>query len=246
MLSTLLAEIYGPDTKTRRAVAEETKALFKSVPYIVDVDDSYGLPRPRLRITIDQDKLEYFGVEQSDVYDTINALLGGVPVGYSHRGADRDPIEIVVRVPKSDLSWSQKLASTPVPANAQPGNKAVVELGDIVSVNEEQGSPVIFRRDGHYADMVTAELAGEFEAPIYGMLAVDKLIKSHDWGKLPRPENSVARPAVRRNEAVSTLGRRVGSNLRHLPRHGRGIRDRHSGHLRPGGCAIRQLQAAAW
>jgi multidrug efflux pump subunit AcrB len=187
VLSTLLAEIYGPDTKTRRAVAEETEKLFKSVPYIVDVDNSWGDPRPRLRISIDQDKLEYFGVEQSDVYDTLNALLGGQPVGYSHRGEDRDPIEIVVREPKSDLTWSQKLASTPVPANAQPGSKAVVQLGDVVSVKEERGSPVIFRRDGHYADMVTAELAGEFESPIYGMFAVDKLVKEHDWGKLPRP-----------------------------------------------------------
>ncbi|MBI3676058.1 MAG: efflux RND transporter permease subunit [Proteobacteria bacterium] len=187
VLSTLLAEIYGPNTRTRRAVAEETRKIFQSVPYIVDVDDSWGQPRPRLRISIDQDKLEYFGVEQSDVYDTLGALLGGVPVGYSHRGEDRNPIEIVVRLPKSDLAWSQKLASTPVPANAQPGNKAVVELGDVVSVTQEVGSPVIFRRDGHYADLVTAELAGEFEAPIYGMFAVDNLVKSHAWGKLPQP-----------------------------------------------------------
>ena len=187
VLATLLAEIYGPDTKTRRAVADQTKALFKSVPYIVDIDNSYGRPRPRLRITIDQDKLEYFGVEQSDVYDTLSGLLGGVPVGYSHRGEDRNPIEIVVRLAKSDLAWTEKLASTPVPANAQPGNKAVVELGDIVRVTKEVGSPVIFRRDGHYADLVTAELAGQYEAPIYGMFAVDDLIKSHDWGKLPQP-----------------------------------------------------------
>jgi multidrug efflux pump subunit AcrB len=187
VLSTLLAEIYAPDGKTRRAVAREVEGIFKSVPYIVDVDDSWGEPRPRLRISIDQDKLEYFGVEQSDVYDTLSALLGGLPVGYSHRGQDRDPIEIVVREPKSDLAWTEKLASTPVPANAQPGNKAVVELGDVVSVREEQGSPVIFRRDGHYADMVTAELAGEFESPIYGIFAVDKLVRSHNWGKLAAP-----------------------------------------------------------
>jgi multidrug efflux pump subunit AcrB len=187
VLSTLLAEIYGPDSITRRAVAEETQKLFKSVPYIVDVDNSWGEPRPRLRISIDQDKLEFFGVEQSDVYDTLKALLGGQVVGYSHRGTDRDPIEIVVREPKTDLSWSQKLASTPVPANAQPGNKAVVELGDVVSVTEEKGTPMIFRRDGHYADMVTGELAGAFEAPLYGMMAVDKLVNRHDWGALPKP-----------------------------------------------------------
>jgi multidrug efflux pump subunit AcrB len=187
VLSTLLAEVYGPDSQTRRAAAQEIEKLFRQVPYIVDVDNSWGDPRPRVRISIDEDKLEYFGVEQSDVYDTLKALLGGVPVGYSHRGTDRDAIEIVVREPKSDLSWSQKLASTPVPANAQPGNKAVVELGDVVSVSEEKGTPVIFRRDGHYTDMVMAELAGEFEAPLYGMMAVDKLVKSHDWSTLPRP-----------------------------------------------------------
>ena len=43
---------------------------------------------------IDQDKLEYFAVEQRDVYDTVSLLLGGVSVGYSHRGEGRDPIEI--------------------------------------------------------------------------------------------------------------------------------------------------------
>lgn len=187
VLSTLLAEIYAPDGKTRRAVAREVESIFKSVPYIVDIDDSWGEPRPRLRISIDQDKLEYFGVEQSDVYDTLSGLLGGLPVGYSHRGQDRDPMEIVVRQAKNDLSWTERLASTPIPANAQPGNKAVVELGDVVSVKEEQGSPVIFRRDSHYADMITAELAGEFESPIYGIFAVDKLIRAHNWGKLPAP-----------------------------------------------------------
>ena len=71
VLATLLAEIYGPDAATRRAVAAEVKKVFRSVPFVVDVGDSYGQPRPRLRIAIDQDELEYFGVEQNDVYDTI-------------------------------------------------------------------------------------------------------------------------------------------------------------------------------
>ena len=106
VLATLLAEIYGPDAATRRAVAEQVKTLFRSVPFIVDVGDSYGHPRPRLRVAIDQDELEYFGVEQSDVYDTVQALFGGIRVGYSHRGEERDPIEIRIGLPKSDLSWS--------------------------------------------------------------------------------------------------------------------------------------------
>jgi multidrug efflux pump subunit AcrB len=187
VLATLLAEVYGPDSKTRRTVVAELKKIFASVPYIVDVDDSIGEPRPRLRISIDQDRLEFFGVEQRDVYDTIQALFGGTTVGYSHRGEGRNPIEIVVRLPKRALSWNELLASTPVPANSVPGNKTVVELGDVVRVTNETGSPAIFRRDGRFADMVMAELAGTYEAPIYGILAVDAAVAGHDWGALTKP-----------------------------------------------------------
>ncbi len=187
VLATLLAEVYGPNSATRRAVVAELRKIFASVPYVVDVDDSIGRPQPRLRISIDQDRLEFFGVEQRDVYDTIQALFGGTTVGYSHRGEDRNPIGIVVRLPKRDLSWSELLASTPVAANSVPGSKAVVELGDVVRVSQETGSPTIFRRDGRFTDMVMAELAGAYEAPIYGILDVDKLVAAHDWGALPRP-----------------------------------------------------------
>jgi len=114
-------------------------------------------------------------------------LFGGTAVGYSHRGEGRNPIEIVVRLPKRVLSWSELLASTPVPANSVPGNKTVVELGDIVRVSKELGSPAMFRRDGRFADAVLAELAGAFEAPIYGILDVNKLVDGRDWGSLGKP-----------------------------------------------------------
>jgi multidrug efflux pump subunit AcrB len=187
VLSTLVAEIYGPDANTRRAVAREVETIFRQIPFIVDVDNSYGAQRPRTRISIDQDSLEYFGVEQRDVYDTIAALLKGVPVGYSHRGEGRYPVEISLRLPASDRGWSERLASTPVPANTLPGNRTIVELGDVVRVSQESSSFTIFRRDGFEADLVTAEMAGTFEAPIYGMLAVNGLVEKHTWGNLPKP-----------------------------------------------------------
>lgn len=182
VLATLLAEIYGPDQASRQKTVEEVKKLFASVPYIVDIDDSIGEPRPRLHIEIDQDRLEFFGVEQQDVYDTIQALFGGVSVGYSHRGQGREPLEISIRLPKTDLNWNERLASTPIPANALPGDRSVVELGDVVRISEEPGSPTLFRHNGHFTDMVMAELAGAYEAPVYAMLDVGKKIAAHDWG----------------------------------------------------------------
>jgi multidrug efflux pump subunit AcrB len=55
-------------------------------------------------------------------------------------------------------------------------------------VTREAGSPTIFRRDGRFTDMVMAEVAGAYEAPIYGMLEVAKRIDAHEWGKLGKPD----------------------------------------------------------
>ncbi|NBC34727.1 MAG: AcrB/AcrD/AcrF family protein [Alphaproteobacteria bacterium] len=173
VLATLLAEIYGPDRETRRAAADRVRDIYEAVPFIVDVDDSLGEPADRLRFVIDQDNLEFHGVTQQAVYDTLQALLGGTAIGYSHRGEGRDPIEIVIRLPKSQLAPGERLLATPVPAAARTGAiEGVVELGDVVHLERIPASYPIFRRNGQSAVMVMGELAGAFEAPIYGMLAV--------------------------------------------------------------------------
>ncbi|MGI9304247.1 MAG: efflux RND transporter permease subunit [Gammaproteobacteria bacterium] len=188
VIATLLAEIYGPDPETRRAVAQEVRQIFRDVSFIVDDDDSYGQRAPRLRFRIDQDNLEFHNVEQRDVYDTIRAYLGGVPLGYAHRGGGRHPVEISVQLPKSALIVTSRTLSTPVPANALPGGRAIVELGDVVKLASEKASHPIFRHNGKSAEMVMGELAGAFEAPLYGMIAVGERIARADWGALGRPE----------------------------------------------------------
>ena len=186
VMATLLAEVYGPDAATRRAVAEKLKGIFHSVPYIVDIDDSYGAPRPRLRLTPDRAQIERFGASERDVLDSIGALMGGQTVGYVHRGEGRDPLAINVTLPQSGRACSEALGSTPVAASASGGR--LVSLGELVTASREPGSTHIYRRDGRDVDMVMAELAGEYEAPIYGMLAVDRKVKAADWGDLPTPE----------------------------------------------------------
>ena len=189
VIASLLAEIYGPTPELRRAEAARVEAIFKSIPFIVDVDNSFGLPPPQLQLTVNQDELEYFGVQQSDVNATIKDLFLGQGIGYSWRGPDRPPLEIAIGLPKSGLTWNDAIASTPVPANVLPGERNVVELGQLVTAQNIQGSPAIYRRDGHFADMVTGELAGKFEAPIYGMFAVDDAIAKANWSSsLPQPD----------------------------------------------------------
>ncbi len=188
VLATLLAEVYGPDAETRRAVATRIREAFASVDFIVDVDDSFGVQAPRLRLAIDQDNLEFYKVEQRDVYDTISAYFGGRTVGYSHRGGGRQPIPIRIALPKGERLVDEQALATPVPANALPGGRDIVELGDVVTLSREPASFPIFRHNGRAAEMVSAEPAGAFEAPVYGMLAVAEAIDRMDWGDLPKPQ----------------------------------------------------------
>ena len=179
VLATLLAEIYGPTPEARRDMARKVRAAFERVDFVVDVDDSFGAPAERLRFAIDQENLEFHGVEQQAVYDTLAALLGGVRVGYSHRGGGADPAEIVLRLPKAGLAPGERLLSTPIPAGGPLGvAPRVVELGDVVTLRRERASHPIFRRDGHFAEMVMGELAGRYEAPVYGMIDVAEALRA--------------------------------------------------------------------
>jgi multidrug efflux pump subunit AcrB len=187
VMSTLLAEIYGPDAETRRAVARKVREAFGTVPYIVDTDDSFGIPAERLRLTLDDANLDFHKIEPGDVFDTIALLYGGKTVGYSHRSDGREPIAIRLAPSKADRVVNERGLATPVPANLLPGDRSVVELGDLVDIATESASFPIFRRNGKPAEMVTAELAGDFEAPLYGQIAVARAIAAADWGDLPKP-----------------------------------------------------------
>ncbi len=187
VLATLLAEVYGPDAETRRAVAARLKSIFAKIPYIVDIDDSYGVPTKRVRAVVSPDDMEFYKVQEGDVFDTLALLGQGRTVGYSHRGMGRDPIPIVIERPKSEQIPGPEMLGVPVPANALPGDRGVVELSDVVKLQTETASWPIYRHNARDAEMVTAELAGEYEAPLYGMLAVDAAIAKADWGSLPKP-----------------------------------------------------------
>lgn len=187
VIATLLAEVYGPDGDTRREAATKIREAFESVPFIVDVDDSFGAQPRRLRATISTNQLEFFGVQEQDVFTTLQILNAGTTVGYSHRGAGRYPIPITVERDKADRVVDERFLSTPIPANVLPGARGVVELGDVVQIREERASFPIFRHNGRAAEMVMAELAGDFEAPLYGMLAVADALDAMEWEDGTKP-----------------------------------------------------------
>jgi multidrug efflux pump subunit AcrB len=203
VLATVLAEIYGPDAASRRTIAAKVRKAFAAVDFVVDVDDSFPKPAERLRISIDQEALEFHGVEEQAVYDTIAGLLGGAPIGFSQRGDGLKPIDISVALPLSARTPDERILSTPLPAGGTVRQGANVELGDVVRLTREPASYPIFRHNGRFAEMVTADVAGRFEAPIYAMLAIEGEMARQDWGKDGAP--AIRYHGQPENDAAPTL-----------------------------------------
>ena len=163
MLSTLLAEIYGPDAANRRAIAAKRAAGVRGGRLCRRRRRQFwraartGCASPSIRR-----RSNIHGVEEQAVYDTIGALIGGTEVGYSQRGGGLKPIAINVALPRSDLTLDERLLSTRLPAGGTPRQGANVELGDVVTFKRETTSYPIFRHNGRFAEMVSAELAGRY------------------------------------------------------------------------------------
>ena len=110
------------------------------------------------------------------------------------------------------------------------------------SLKHEKASFPIFRHNGRAVEMVMGEMAGAFEAPLYGMLAVQRL-SSQRIGAYP-VSSSPSRPT--RGRVVSrrsVLGRRVGGYLGHVSRYGGCLWRRSARYLYSCRCTIWIVQA---
>ena len=104
VLSTLLLEVYGRDAAERREVTAKVREAFGRVPFIVDVDDTVREPGERIRFRLNEAALEWYGVTEQAVYDTMRAVLSGgagrLQPSRRRRLADRDrgaPAEVRTR-----------------------------------------------------------------------------------------------------------------------------------------------------
>ncbi len=190
VMATLLAEVYGPDAETRRKTAAVLEGLFRSVPYIVDVDSSTGVQRPQVELVPDRARLAFYGVPESQVFDSIGAMSGVQTVGYVPQGEGASPLPLQIGLAQGQRNLNSAFLDTPV---AVTPSGQMLRLGDVVTEKRTLGDFPQYRRNGRAAIMVTAELAGEYEAPIYGLMAVQDKVDAYDWAAagLTKPEISL-------------------------------------------------------
>jgi multidrug efflux pump subunit AcrB len=189
VLSTLVAEIYGPDHARQMDLARRIEGLFKAAPGVVDVDTSIPFAQPKRFLAVDREKAALHGVAESQVVAAVATAVGGEDAGRLHAPRDREPVPIRIVFPAALRMAIEPALDLELPA----AGGATVRLGELVRVEDTAEEPVIMHKNLKRVVYVLGDLAGSEESPVYAILKLDRQI-----GALTVPEGyTIARWSTR-------------------------------------------------
>ena len=174
VLSTLVAEVYGPDHKEQIKIADQLMEQFKQVEDVVDVDWMVEADQTEINFVIDKEKAMLQGINPSQIVKTMEMSLANRPVGKLYRESSNSDIGIVLKFDDEEKATVQDLLQFKVLSN-QGVN---VPLSDLVKIRKDTIQKSIMRKNQRRVVYVTADMAGELESPVYALLGLsDRLEK---------------------------------------------------------------------
>jgi multidrug efflux pump subunit AcrB len=178
VLSTLVAEVYGPDLRRQTEFARQVRGIFEQTPGVVDVDWYVTADEKKIDFRVQQDKAALRGISAGDVSESLAMALGGANVGLLHVPDSREDIPIHVQLARAERSSEDSLKSLYVPGS----DGALVPLGELAELKHGQLDQAIYRKNLREVVYVIGDVAGAEESPVY---AVGKMQQSIDALKLP-------------------------------------------------------------
>lgn len=173
VLSTLVAEIYGPNYDQQLTVAKQIKKLFLTTPDVVDVDWRIEDDRPEYQFDVDREKALKYGIEPRQIVSTMNAGLSGMNAGIMHDSTSFDPVTIRLQLADSSKSGINELKNIKIISN----QGIPVPLGDLVTIRKGVSPKVIEHKNQKRVVYVVADMAGKLESPFYAMSNISDKLK---------------------------------------------------------------------
>lgn len=186
VISTLVAEVYGPDTKKQVEIASQIKDVFSKIKGVVDVDWYVEAPQEKITFVPDKEKAALNAVGTDAISQTLQSALGGSPVGLAHFDREKEPVEILLRMPLSERADINSLASVSVPT--QNGN--LVALSELVKEQKSVQDQTIYHKNMRRVTYVTGDVAKEIESPVYAVLDMQNILSKinlQNLGIAPSP-----------------------------------------------------------
>jgi multidrug efflux pump subunit AcrB len=166
VLSTLVAEVYGPDLQGQRDYAKKLWGVFKGTPGVVDTDLLLTENQPRTRLVVDRDRATLAGVAPAQAAAATMALYGGQEVGTLRAPAEAEAVPIEVRLAPADRADLSALRAL------RMGAGTGTPLSELARAVRDSVSPEIMHKNLRRVVYVLGDVAGKEESPVYAIGAL--------------------------------------------------------------------------
>jgi multidrug efflux pump subunit AcrB len=173
VLSTLVAEVYGPTLEGRLEVAGAVKGVFATTDGVVDVDWEVEAAGPRIEIHLDREKAMLSGINPEQVARTLRVALDGAEAGLIHDATSRDPVPIVLRLERTQRAHVDDLLQLSIHGD----DGQMVPLSEITTVVGLERERSRHHKNLQPVTYVYGEVAGRFEAPVYAILEMQNRLE---------------------------------------------------------------------
>ncbi|EGK02533.1 efflux RND transporter permease subunit [Dysgonomonas gadei] len=168
VMSTIAAEVYGPDYEQQIAVAKQVKDLLAQTDNVVDVDWSVEDAQTEYKFEVDKDKAMKLGIPNAQVVQNMRAALSGMSVGVLHQPSSVNQVGIVLQLSEKEKSSIEDVLSMKV-VNQQG---IAIPVSDLVKITKGEKEKSVHRKDQKRVVYILTEVAGSLESPIYPITEV--------------------------------------------------------------------------
>lgn len=179
VLSTIVAEIYGPDHKEQIKVAYQVKEILENTDDVVDIDWSVEDVQTEYRLEVDKEKAMLNGVAPQQIVGNLTYLLREYPVSNLYDEKSVYPVGIVMALDDKDKTSIDDIQNLKI--KGQSGN--MIPVRDIVKVKQDTLHKSISRKDQQRVVYVLADMAGDLESPAYAILGMEERLKQIELPK---------------------------------------------------------------
>ncbi len=165
VVSTLVAEVYGPDYQRQIEVARQIRTIFDQTAGVVDVDWYVAADQQKLDFQVQQDKAALRGISPADASQYLAIALGGTQAGLLHQPTEREDIPIRVQLARASRSSADALRGLYLNAPDGP----MVPLGELTHVRQTTVDKAIYRKNQREVVYVIGDVAGAEESPVYAI-----------------------------------------------------------------------------
>jgi multidrug efflux pump subunit AcrB len=173
VLSTIVAEIYGPDYEEQMNVAAQVKSILENTADVVDVDWMVEADQKAYDLIVDREKAMLYGVTPQQIVYTMNMALSNRAVTHLYDENSANQIGIVLALAAEEKSTIQEVTQLQIKSN----QGAMVSVGDLVKIKEKIADKAIYRKNQQRVVYVLADMAGALESPVYAILGMEEQLK---------------------------------------------------------------------